>query len=857
MRIPRFLSLVGIALGWLSGQCFASPAHVIVYKNAVLDARGRTTGFQGPPASVLQGFGFGTVSDLAAVTSFDGPAAGATGILRALAAAGFDARLAPEFDVIPLYGHDLDADSGAATPPYPPDEYMPTSVLGIYIITFRGPVAPEWRQTVQDLGGTILDPLPPASLLVWLPRAMVPTLVATLPSVRSAIPVVPAMKVAGLDSYPPESAYRPVMVEFYREAGSPDLAALIEALATPGTFYNQDKDNDRQRVQGALADQDIRNLSFNEHVYAISPLPQGSPSAERQAQMVAQPQINPTTGLISLPTTNASGGYAYYDDWLISKGLGNFVAQTVGIIDTGFDNADITFAGIHPDFKNASRAFVVSLDTGLFPPQFPVNDYHDAYTHGTVTASIVAGYNAQALLHYDTGHYRYAEGVCPGCQIDIFKYFECGNQSSLLGLSYALDEVMQKGPPPAKIVNLSFNNDVCNMYDVDAQTVDRHTRTMAGLVTIAAGNVNEGHLSCSTVRAPGTAKNGLTVGMTAGFPSADDSVDVTTGTCGYNTMPPTACMDGRNIDWDSAGNAGFPNTNLKPDVVAPGLRITGPESRDGGGEGGTTWCTTAGVFCLTATHHLHDYGNLLRYNFSVGTSWSAPVAAGAAAVVRQWYQNIRGSAIPSPALLKGMILNGALDLANGSTPPHIIKTTNCTSYGTFGHIPDSRQGWGMVSFDHLLGAVGSYYFADEGPVLTPTSPTWNATVTVVDPTKMTKITLVWTDPDINLIRTPVGTVLNDLNLNAVATLQGSSITWYGNNFGTPSTGITAQSPPAPVFHDPYRNVEEIVIPANTFTAGNTVTLTVTAATLNGDGVNPLANPQLQRQTFAVFGYNIH
>src|SRR5437870_6346353 len=96
-----------------------------------------------------------------------------------------------------------------------------------------------------------------------------------------------------------------------------------------------------------------------------------------------------------------------------------------------------------------------------------------------------------------------------------------------------------------------------------------------------------------------------------------------------------------------------------------------------------------------------------------GTSFAAPVVAGAAAVVRKWYRNLLGGD-PSPAMTKAMLINGARDIKGT-----IYRNLNFGTTAQVGHIPDPYQGWGMVSFERLLGSIGGYYFYDQGLALSP------------------------------------------------------------------------------------------------------------------------------------------
>ena len=70
------------------------------------------------------------------------------------------------------------------------------------------------------------------------------------------------------------------------------------------------------------------------------------------------------------------------------------------------------------------------------------------------------------------------------------------------------------------------------------------------------------------------------------------------------------------------------------------------------------------------------------YNLSSGTSHSAPVVTGMAALFREWFRQNRGggTVVPSPALTKAALANAATDLDGGD--------------GTAGHCPQQQPGLG-------------------------------------------------------------------------------------------------------------------------------------------------------------------
>lgn len=105
---------------------------------------------------------------------------------------------------------------------------------------------------------------------------------------------------------------------------------------------------------------------------------------------------------------------------------------------------------------------------------------------------------------------------------------------------------------------------------------------------------------------------------------------------------------------------------------------------------GAGWGTMSGVG-LTAPGSAIDEA----YQMMGGTSMATPLTAGAVALVREWLTRVRGVANPSGALMKAVLLNGAVDMSPGQ-------------YGTGGtrEIPASRPnnvtGWGRVDLVESL-----------------------------------------------------------------------------------------------------------------------------------------------------------
>jgi hypothetical protein len=397
------------------------------------------------------------------------------------------------------------------------------------------------------------------------------------------------------------------------------------------------------------------------------------------------------------------------------------------------------------------------------------------------------------------------------------------------------------------VANLSFNDfggtsdptagKGCG-YGQKSADVDLQTREKNILSIISAGNsggnLTEG-CSANYVRTPATAKNGIAVGSTDNFTIAYRDGG-TSDICGWDVY--TSQQDATRIPSYSAHGYSTPTiTVVKPDLVAPSTRVTGPVSTGATGcIPASVWCSydagsqTAGFVSYTDSTYNPDPGTGVPrpwyYGLWDGTSFAAPAVSGAAAVVRKWYRNLLGGD-PSPAMTKAMLINGARDLK-----PTTVRNEGYVTVGTVGHVPDQYQGWGMVSFDRLLGSAGSYYFYDQGLALSPSvAGLWQKYLYVVDGGRDLRVTLVWTDPAASKTEpatnggsVPPGAAINNLDLSV--TNSTGTTTWYGNRLDQQGTGFSIPNP-SPVNPDAVNNVEQVILPAGTFTSGAGIIVAVT------------------------------
>jgi serine protease AprX len=459
--------------------------------------------------------------------------------------------------------------------------------------------------------------------------------------------------------------------------------------------------------------------------------------------------------------------------------------EIVAVADTGLDTGETE--NLHPDFGDRViniRAFPVSNRFNLSDMIVDPNgdDKADRTGHGTHVAGSILGSGA---CSGELGLKTSLAGMAPEARL-VFQALEhtlqlrqpdnAANETEvsygLVGIPNDIKRLFEAAyAQGARIHTIAWGTKVAGaIYDDDSRNLDQFVwNNKDYLIVVAAGNEGrdqgqtgnppaDGTIKPRSLTSPATAKNCLTIGACENnrpdqfqdrrygekadkWPVEPFSIDPITD-C-YNDIAALSsrgpCADGRR----------------KPDVVAPGTMVLSIRSSKLDGEK-----NRFGPLTADGLGRFPDAEN--DYIYINGTSMSAALVAGYAALLRQYLREEKMINNPSAALLKALIIHSA---QYSSYRYAADKKAQCA---------DNEQGWGRVNLEKLLESDFLFKDVPEG---IPQHEAYEALIEVTDPSLL-RITMVYTDRP-NPRGDEGGGLVNNLNLFA---FDPKGQAYVGNEF---------------------------------------------------------------------------
>ena len=540
-----------------------------------------------------------------------------------------------------------------------------------YLLQFSGPVREEWKAAVMQAGVRLYDYVPDYAFIAQMDVAAAAKVqgmsyVRWVGLYQPAYRVSPTLKETRLTT----SSSEPVLLNV-QTLPDVDLAGISDQVKVMG---------------GVVVSTSIDATSSYLRVFV--PAGQVDTLAAQEGVLWVEPYVEPVM-------SNDVGGASIMEASTIRASAGLYGSgQIVGVSDSGLD-VGTTGVGMSDDFEGRIVEGQAMCATHYSNPLDMRTTWNDLHAHGTHVSGSVLG--SGVLSGSNPGTHSYSgsyAGMAPEARI-VFQALDSDGDGGLECIPVDLSSGLF-GPAYALGARIHTNSwgggsgDISNPYGVytsQARQVDSAAWNYDDLLILyAAGNDGrdgdgDGKIDPDSIGSPATAKNALTIGASE---NQRPTINSTYGGM-FRSFPVEPIWSDLLAD-NPGGMAGFSSRGptddgrIKPDLAAPGTFIISSFSHD------------PSARADIATHTWGATSNA-DYVYMGGTSMATPLTAGAATLVREWLTTVKGFTAPSAALMKAVIVNGALDISPGQyTSPQEIPVLR----------PNNVSGWGRVS---LVGSI--------------------------------------------------------------------------------------------------------------------------------------------------------
>jgi serine protease AprX len=597
------------------------------------------------------------------------------------------------------------------------------------LVQTSGSLSSAQRQQLTDVGAEIQEYVPDDTYLCrYKPADLAP--VRALPFVAWAgaylrgFKIPPALKSATTDASSgvlfaaagPSPSRKPRVVDVVLHEGvDANSGTLKERLAAAARVDPDELTSGTRKVRLTVQEGDLDSLAALDEV--------------RHIEEVPTRQLFNNVARVLLNADVVVNGTAYQGE-----------GQTIAVADTGFDEGSTT--NVHPAFTGR-----VATLYALGRPNPAKTD--DPHGHGTHVAGSALGDGTSTSMG------GAIQGTAPRATLVLQSTLD--SQGHLGGLPADLHDLFE--PPydndQARVHTNSWGAATPGLpYDSSAQEIDDVVWARPDLVIcFAAGNDGtdqngNGVIDAGSIGSQSAAKNCITVGASE---SDRPEFAPSYGTYWPPDFPANPINDDHQAD-KPAGLVAFSSrgptkeNRIKPDVVAPGTCILSTLSR---------------AVSSPSTDFGTSSDNLFFYES--GTSMATPLVAGCVAVIRETLVR-HGTSNPTAALVKAMLINGAVELTGQYSPTEA------------GASPNNNSGWGRVDLQSSIIIPGdnpSAGFGEGDPLSADEEVTFSVDIpeslvqheddeqrpcATTQASGVTfKITLAWTDP-------PGAALQNDLDL---------------------------------------------------------------------------------------------